>query len=204
MSQNILLAEVPPLTVQVEPVLDLTLDQLFELCRLNKDLRIERTAQGELEIMPPEGGATGNRSARLTGQIERWAEEDGTGVAFGSSAGFVLPNGAMRSPDASWIRRDRLSGLTAQQKEKFLPLCPDFIVELRSPSDPLPPTQAKMREYIDNGARLGWLVDPSTRSVHVYIEGGGVEVLANPTAVAGDPVLPGFALQLAPLFSLDW
>jgi Uma2 family endonuclease len=197
-------AEAPTLTVQVEPVLDLTLDQLFELCRLNADLRIERTARGELEILAPAGGASSHRGSKLTAQLEDWATRDGTGVCFDSSAGFVLPNGAMRSPEAAWVRRERLAALAPEEKEKFLPLCPDFVVELRSPSDPLAPTEAKMREYLANGARLGWLLDPATRRVHVYREGGGVEVLADPPSVAGDPVLPGFVVQLGPLFSLDW
>jgi Uma2 family endonuclease len=195
---------VPPLTVQIEPVLDLTLDQLFELCRINGDLRIERTAQGDLEIMPPAGGASSHRGSKLTARLDGWAEADGTGIAFDSSAGFVLPNGAVRSPDASWVRRERLAGLSPQEKEKFLPLCPDFVVELRSPTDPLAAAEAKMREYMDNGVLHGWLIDPEARRVHIYRKGGEVEVLVNPASIAGDPVLPGFSLRLGPIFSLDW
>jgi Uma2 family endonuclease len=203
-AETTLRAESPTLTLQIEPVFDLTLDQLYELCRINEDLRIERTARGELEIMPPAGGGSGHRGSKLTAQIETWAERDGSGFSFDSSTGFVLPNGAMRSPDASWVRRERLAALSPQQKERFLPLCPDFVVELRSPSDPLAPAEAKMREYMANGARLGWLIDPATRRVHVYREGGEVELLEDPASISGDPVLPGFSLRLAPIFSLDW
>lgn len=169
---------------------------LFAFCRMNDELRIERTAEGELEIMPPTGGETGNRNFSLTRQLGNWTERDGTGVGFDSSTGFVLPNGAMRSPDASWVHRDRLANLTAEQKRKFLPLCPDFVIELLSPSDSLQKVEEKMREYIENGANLGWLLDPEERKARVYKANGSVEVIENPKSLSADPELPGFVLDL--------
>ena len=131
-------------------------------------------------------------------QLRLWAKRSGTGVAFDSNGGFILPNGAMRSPDASWVRRGRLVALTAEQKQRFLPVCPDFVIELRSPSDRLAPIEAKMREYIENGARLGWLIDPIERKVHVYKNGEPVRALDNPDTLRADPTLPGFVLDLKP------
>jgi Uma2 family endonuclease len=128
--------------------------------------------------------------------LTQWAWQDGTGVTFGSSGGFILPNGAMRAPDAAWVLRSRLAPLSAEQKQKFLPLCPDFVVEIRSPSGRLSTAQAKMQEYIDNGARLGWLIDPFSCVVYVYRPNQPVERLENPAAISGDPVLPGFVLDL--------
>jgi Uma2 family endonuclease len=196
--------ELAPVTVHLEPVVHLSLDEFYEFCQLNRELRIERTAAGELVIMPLTGGASGNRNAEITFQLQRWAREDGTGVAFDSSTAFVLPNGAVRSPDASWVRRERLARLSEEEKQKFLLLCPDFVVELRSPSDPPPLLAAKMREYGDNGARLGLLIDPLERRVEVYREGGRVETLEAPATVSGTPVLPGFSLALDAIWSLHW
>ena len=184
------------LLVHLRPVIELTEDQFFELCQINQDLRIERTAEGDLVIMPPEGGETGNRSAVLGSFLTQWALQDGTGVTFGSSTGFTLPNGAMRAPDAAWVRRSRLATLTADQKQKFLPLCPDFVAEIRSPSDRLNSLQEKMQEYLDTGAQLGWLIDPPSRTVYVYRPNRPVERLEHPATIAGDPVLPGFSLDL--------
>jgi Uma2 family endonuclease len=146
--------------------------------------------------MPPEGGETGNRSILLGTFLTQWALQDGTGVTFGSSTGFILPNGAMRAPDVAWVRRSRLAALTADQKQKFLPLCPDVVVEIRSPSDRLNALQEKMQEYLDNGARLGWLIDAANRAVYVYRPNQPVERLDNPTTISGEPVLPGFVLDL--------
>ncbi|MGH9360392.1 MAG: Uma2 family endonuclease [Thermoanaerobaculia bacterium] len=193
-----------PLTVQLEPVLHISDDELFELSRINRDLRLERTARGELVIMTPTGGLAGGRSAELMFQLAAWARRDGTGVAFESSTGFRLPNGAVRSPDAAWVRRERLALLSPEEKAGFLPLCPDFVVELRSFSDPLPLLQDKLAEYVANGARLGLLIDPDEGRVSVYREEGTVEVLEEPSSVSGDPVLPGFRLELAMIWSPDW
>jgi len=190
----------PNLHLQLLPALPITQDQFFELCRQNPELRLERTAQGELVIMPPSGGGTGKRNLSLGAQLYNWAERDGTGDAFDSSTGFVLPNGATRSPDASWILKSRLAILTAQQREKFIPLCPDFLAELMSPTDSLTETQDKMKEYRENGARLGWLIDPSSKQVHIYRPSQPVQVLDNPQAISGDPELPGFLLDLEPVW----
>jgi Uma2 family endonuclease len=182
--------------LHLRPVIELTDDQLFELCQINQELWIERTAEGDLVIMPPEGWETSSRSANLVTLLTQWAWQDSTGITSGSSGGFILPNGAMRAPDAAWVLRSRLDSLTAEQKQKFLPLCPDFVVEIRSPSDRLSTVQAKMQEYIDNGARLGWLIDSGSRVVYVYRPNQPVERLENPAAISGDPVLPGFVLDL--------
>lgn len=186
-----------PVVIRLQPVFDVTEDKFFEFCQLNAEWRIERTAQGEVLIMPPTGGETGSRDAEVITQLRTWARQDGNGVAFGSSTGFDLPNGATRSPDASWVERSRLEMLTTEQKKKFLPLCPDFVIELRSPSDRLDDLKEKMQEYIDNGARLGWLLDPISRRVYVYLPGSPVECLDNPQNISADPVLPGFKLDLA-------
>jgi Uma2 family endonuclease len=188
------------MVLRTRPALEMNDEQLFEFCRINREWRIERTAEGELEIMPPTGGETSNRNIRLSVQLGIWTDRDGTGVAFDSNGGFILPNGAMRSPDASWVRRERLAELTPEQKQRFLPVCPDFVVELRSPSDRLAPIEAKMREYIENGARLGWLIDPEERKVHVYRNGEPVRALDNPDTLRADPPLPGFVLDLKPIW----
>ncbi len=188
--------EVLPVVLRMRPAVEMSDDELLVFCGQNKDLRIERTAEGDLEVMPPTGGETGNRNVKLTARLEVWTEQDDTGAAFDSSTGFVLPNGAVRAPDVAWVRRERLAELTTEQKRKFIPLCPDFVIELRSPTDSLTLIQAKMREYLENGARLGWLIDPEERKVHVYQPNESVQVLEDFGEISGDPVLPGFALDL--------
>jgi len=185
-----------PLLVHFQPVLNLTEDQFFELCQLNRELRIERTAQGELLIMPPTGWETSEHNAEISMQLRQWAKHDGTGTSTDSSAGFILPSTAVRSPDAAWIRHDRLATLTAEQRKKFLPLCPDFVLELRSPTDSLSVLQDKMQEYMDNGAQLGWLIDPVRQRVFIYRPDSPVEHLDKPDSVSAEPVLPGFRLDL--------
>ncbi len=192
--------ERPPLVLQLRPAIDMSREEFFQFCQLNPDLRIERTAEGEIVIMAPAGGETGARNTKLTSQVDRWAEEDSSGVVFDSSTGFDLPNGATRSPDVAWVKRSRLAALTPEEKRKFLPLCPDFVIELRSPSDPLSILKDKMEEYRANGAQLGWLIDPVSRRIYVYRPGADVECLENPAEVAGDPVLPGFVLDLSPVW----
>jgi Uma2 family endonuclease len=184
------------LTVNLKPVLELTDEQFFQLCQANRDLRFERTATGELIIMPPTGGETGNRNAGLTAQLWIWNEQNKLGIAFDSSTGFKLPNGADRSPDASWLRLERWNALTKEEKTKFIPLCPDFVVELLSPSDSLKVAQEKMREYIDNGVRLGWLINRKSRQVEIYRQGQEVEVLESPVTLSGEDVLHGFILNM--------
>jgi Uma2 family endonuclease len=186
----------PPLVLHLRPALEMSDEQFFQFCQLNQDLRIERTAEGDLEIMPPTGWESGHRNAGIVAQLWTWALQDGTGVVSDSSGGFTLPNGAVRAPDAAWVRKSRLRGLTAEQKERFLPLCPDFVIELRSPSDQLTVLTNKMREYIENGAVLGWLIDAPDRRVYVYRPNAAVERLDQPAALSGEPELPGFTLDL--------
>ena len=173
----------------------LTDEQFYQLCQDNEDLRLELTAGGELIIMAPTGGTTGSRNATITYQITGWAIKNGTGLSFDSSTMFILPNGAKRSPDASWVRRERWDALSEEDRDRFVPLCPDFVLELRSRTDGLPFLREKMDEYIANGAQLGLLIDPRSKQVHVYRSGGPIEVLDNPRTVSGDPVLTGFVLD---------
>jgi Uma2 family endonuclease len=184
------------LTVNLDSVIKMTDDQFFELCQNNRELRFERNANGELIIMPPTGGETGNRNGRLNQQLFNWSDTDGTGIAFDSSTCFKLPNGADRSPDASWIKLERWDALTDEEKQKFPPICPDFVIELLSPSDSLKTTQEKMQEYIDNGVGLGILINRKSRQVEIYRQGKEVEVLDSPAAVSGEDVLKGFVLNL--------
>jgi Uma2 family endonuclease len=181
-------------------VINLTDEQFFEFCQINRDLRIERTATGELLIMPPTGSETGGRNFRLNGQLYNWTEQNETGVGFDSSTGFTLPNGAKVSPDAAWVKLERWNALTPEQQQKFAPICPDFVIKLRSASDNLTPLKTKMQEYIDNGALLGWLIDCKKRQVYIYRPGVAVECLDNPATVTGDPVLPGFVLDLSKIW----
>jgi Uma2 family endonuclease len=190
-----------PMNLEVGAAFRLTDDELFDLCARNRELRIERNAQGDLIVMTPAGSESSHRTLEIATALHSWAKRDGTGVAFDSSGGFLLPNGGMRAPDASWVRRDRLADFPAEAKKRFLPVCPDFVVELRSPSDSLAEQQAKMEEYRDASARLGWLVDPEARRVHVYRQGVPVEILEGPTSVSGEPVLPGFVLDLQPVWA---
>ena len=184
------------MVVQFQPVVNLSDDQLFDFCQANRELRIERNEHGELIIMPPAGSESSSHNAEITGQLRDWAKRDGTGKVFDSSGGFTLPNGAMRSPDAAWLPLSKWKTLTPKQRKKFAPLCPDFIIELRSPSDSLKALQEKMREYRANGAEFGLLVDPEKKRVHVYRPGRRAQVFDAPQTVACDPVLPGFVLDL--------
>jgi len=176
-------------------------DRLFEFCQLNQQLRIERTSDGEVVVMPPTGGDVASFEFRLAAVFGNWVEADGRGLGFGPSAGFILPNGAERSPDLAWVERSRWDALTPQQRAKFPPLCPDFVAEVRWRTDTLRALQEKMQEYLDNGARLGWLIDPLGKEVHVYRPGAEPVCLEDPESVVGDPVLPGFTLQLRRLWS---
>ena len=185
-----------PLVLRLEPAVHLSDDELLALCALNRELRIERTAEGDLLLMPPTGGGTSNRNSEINRQLGNWARRDGSGMPFDSSGGFKLPNGAMRSPDAAWMPRSRLEQFSAAQIERFIPACPDFVLELCSPTDTMADLHAKLREYLANGARLGLLLDPETRRVFVYRPDAPVEQLDDPATVAGDPVLPGFILDL--------
>ena len=184
-----------PLTLDFRAI-EMTDDQLVQFCADNRELRIELTAKKELIIMPPANPVTSWENGKLFLQVGNWAEKDGSGLCFDSSAGFTFPNGAMRSPDASWIARERWESLDAADRRRFSHITPDFVAELRSPSDRLATLQAKMAEYIENGVRLGWLIDPRQRRVYVYRPGQPVEVWENPETVSGEAVLPGFTLNL--------
>lgn len=190
------------LTTPLALEIDLTDEQFFQLCQKNRDLKFERTASGELIIMSPTGGNTGKRNIKIAAQLEIWSSKTNLGHAFDSSTGYKLPNGADRSPDASWISRHRWEALTPEQKEKFIPLCPDFVIELRSPSDNLKTLQEKMKEYINNGTNLGWLIDPKTKQVEIYRPSQNVEILQNPTTLSGEEVLPGFVLDLTTIWDI--
>jgi Uma2 family endonuclease len=190
-----------PLILHMKPFLQKLNDQeFFEFCQLNKDLRIERTSEGDLIIMSPTGGETGRRNFTLIGHFNVWVEADATGIGFDSSTVFSLPNGAKRSPDLAWIQRSRWDKLTDTEKEVFPPLCPDFVIELRSPSDSLVRLQEKMQEYIDNGLQLGWLIDPRNKKVYIYSPAQEVICLDNPQTISGEPTLPGFILDVQKIF----
>jgi Uma2 family endonuclease len=186
--------------LQIPQSLKFTDDKFVEMVAANKDLRLELSAQGELSIMSPTGGETGDRNLELGGQVWFWNRQNGLGKAFDSSTGFKLPNGATRSPDVSWIKIERWNALTPEQRKRFLPLCPDFVIELVSESDDLADTQAKMREYIANGLRLGWLINPKNKQVEIYRPNQEIEVLQSPANLSGEDVLPGFILDLQPIF----
>ncbi len=189
-----------PLAVKFPAIDRMTAAQFYEFCQANQDLQIERTAQGNVIVMPPAFSDTGNRNLKISQQLANWSDRDGTGETFDSSAGFTLPNGATRSPDASWIQLERWNALTAEQRSSFAPICPDFVIELRSASDSLKALQEKMQEYIKNGASLGWLIDRQNQQVHIYRPDRETEILNNPIAVHGDPELAGFTLQMAKIW----
>jgi Uma2 family endonuclease len=190
-AETVALALPPDVRLYVSP------EGFWRLCVANPELRLERTAKGAIEAMPLASGDTGARNAGLTAQVVLWSWKDGTGTAFDSSAGFTLPNGAVRSPDASWIRNERWNALTEEQRNNsFSPICPDFVVELRSHSDRMKKLRKKMREYIAQGTRLGWLLDPIRGTVEIYRPGRPVERPSKPTALSGEDVLPGFVLDL--------
>ncbi len=182
-------------TLNLETI-DLSDEQFFQLCQNNRDLRFERNFNGELVIMSPAGGETSNRNAGLTAQLWIWNQQYKLGKVFDSSGGFKLPNGADRSPDASWIPLEKWNQLTPEQQKKFLPLCPDFVIELRSASDHLKTLQNKMKEYQENGTRLGWLIDPQNKTVEIYRSNQEVEILENPLTLSGENILPQFTLNL--------
>ncbi|WP_066379610.1 Uma2 family endonuclease [Anabaena sp. CA = ATCC 33047] len=187
-----------PLVIQIPPSMQMTDEQFFEFCQINRDLRIERNQLGEISIMPPTGSETGNREFNILGQLWVWSEQDGTGIAFSSSTGFKLSTGAERSPDAAWIKLERWNSLSPEQQQRFAPICPDFIVELRSPSDNLQPLKDKMAEYIkEPGIQLGFLIDRKHRQVYIYRPGQPEECLENPDTVSADSILPGFVLNMS-------
>lgn len=182
--------------LNLEPILTMTEENFRQLCHANPETKLELTTTGELVIMPPTGGSAGNRNIKLSARLQRWTEEERSGIAFDSSTMFQLPSGAFRSPDAAWISLERWNALTSEQKDGFPPICPDFVVELRSPSDNLSQLQEKMREYLANGIRLGWLIDPQNQRIEIYQPGREREILNRPDYISGQEVLLGFVLEL--------
>jgi Uma2 family endonuclease len=189
-----------PLTVSLPAIATMTRDEFYTFCQANRDLRIERTATGEVVIMPSAFSDTGNRNFNLAVQLGVWADQNGTGLGFDSSTGFTLPNGAMRSPDAAWITAERWNSLSENEQTSFAPICPDFVIELRSASDTLSGLQSKMQEYIDNGALLGWLIDRKNRTVYIYRPDQDLQVLTNPHQISGSPELIDFSLKMAKIW----
>ena len=189
-----------PVTIHFPWITSMTVQEFYQFCLANQDLRIERTANGEVIIMPPAFSDTGNRNVKISQQLANWSDQYSSGESFDSSAGFTLPNGATRSPDAAWIRLERWNALSDEQKASFAPICPDFVIELRSSSDTLSSLQEKMQEYLSNGGILGWLIDRKNRQVYVYRPNQEVEILDNPETVGGDPELSGFELQMAKIW----
>jgi len=181
-------------------IVDWSEEEFFRFCQSNRELRIERSAEGEIIVMSPAGGYSSFQNTKVVSQLDAWATKDGSGVAFDSSAGFRLPNGAMRSPDAAWVQLSRLQGLSHREKQRFLPLCPDFVIEVASPSDDVAALREKMEEYRAAGVRLGWLILPESRRVEIYTP-TEARTLTSPEAVSGDPTLPGFRLELALIWS---
>lgn len=175
---------------------NLTEEQFYNLCQDNENLRLKPTAQGELLIMPPIAGKSGKRETELITDVNIWNRQTQLGEVFSSSTGFRLPKVGERSPDVAWVSRDRWESLSLQEQEKFPPLCPDFVIELRSRSDSLSSLQDKMLEYLDNGLRLGWLIDPQEQRVEIYRPSQPVEILALPVRLSGEEVLPDFTLEL--------
>ncbi|MEN9216157.1 MAG: Uma2 family endonuclease [Gloeomargarita sp. HHBFW_bins_162] len=186
--------------IQIPRTLRCTEEQFTELVKANPHLRWELTAQGEVIVMPPTGSETGNYNFDLTTKFGLWTQQNKQGKGFDSSTGFRLPNGAIRSPDVAWIRNERWEQLSPERRRQFAPICPDFVVELISPSDELTTVQAKMQEYLENGCRLGWLINPETRTVEIYRPHSPPEIATFDTVLSGEDVLPGFTLDLREIF----
>lgn len=184
-----------PVVLSLETV-GLTDEQFERLCQVNEDLQLEQSAKGELIIMPPVGGGSGNREANLITEVNLWNRQTGLGKVFSSSTIFRLPSGGKRSPDVAWVRLDRWEALTLDEQEAFPPICPDFVIELRSRTDLLESFQEKMQEYLDSGLRLGWLINPQDEQVQIYRSNGAVEIVRFPVSLSGEDILPGFVLQL--------
>lgn len=188
------------ITLDLSPTIELTDAQFEAICRQNRELRLEKTATGELVLMPPTGGETGKRNTSMTGQLWVWNRSYKLGQVFDSSTGFRLPNGATRSPDVSWVREERWQQLTPDERQRFLPLCPDFVIELKSSSDTLKDLQAKMEEYQANGLVLGWLLDPKRKRVELYQQNMPCQTIYQPKRLSADPVLPGFIMEFDDIF----
>lgn len=182
--------------LNLDPIIHLTDEQFYAICQANRDLKFERTAQGELVIVSPVGGKGGRQEADLIIDLGNWNRQTGLGYVFSSSTIFSLPRGGDRSPDAAWVKLERWEALTPEEQERFPPICPDFVIELRSPTDRLKSLQDKMQEYLDNNLRLGWLINPQSRQVEIYRPMRPVELIKLPASLFGEDVLPGFVLHL--------
>ena len=178
----------------------ISLEEFEKICRDNRDMQIEMDKQGDVIIMPPVHSETSEKNSEIGFQLRLWAKKDKTGKVYESSGGFILPNGAIRSPDACWIKKSRLEKLSEKERRGFIHICPDFVIELRSASDSLPKLKAKMSEYIENGAQLGWLLDAGKKKVYVYRQNENVEVLENPKSLSGENILKNFTLDLSEIF----
>jgi len=189
--------------IRIQPNRRMSDQEFFELCAVNPDLRIERTAAGEIIIMPPTGGETSYRNSELTAQLRNWARRDGRGRAFDSNVEYTLPDGSALSPDASWIERSRLAKLSREQKRKFLPLAPDFVVELTSPTDRLPRVRKKMEVWLGNAVKLGWIIDADRRTAYIYRARRQPEKLIEPAQLKGEGPVAGFVLELAEIWDPD-
>ncbi|MGY2880790.1 Uma2 family endonuclease [Thermostichus sp. OS-CIW-28] len=189
------------LTLNLSPLITLSRADFIRLCAANPELKLERTAQGELVIMSPIGGETGNLNFEIAGEVYVWNRQSGRGKSFDSSTGFSLPSGSDRSPDLAWIPIEKWEALDPSVRQGFLPLCPDFVVEILSPTDSWIQTQAKMQEYMDNGCRLGWLLDPKAKRVMIYRQGQAPELVEDPETLSGEDVLPGFTLPIRKIWS---
>jgi Uma2 family endonuclease len=187
--------------LRIRPERQMTDDEYFDLCAANDGLRIERTAEGDIIVRAPTGGETGYRNMALSGQLYAWAKRDGRGKAFDSNAEFILRDGSALSPDASWIESSRLQALSREKKRKFIPLCPDFIVELTSPSDRLKELQQKMRQWMENGAQLAWLIDADEKTLYIYRPDREPEQLTGVDRVEGEGPVAGFVLELNDIFA---
>jgi Uma2 family endonuclease len=188
--------EISPIVLRLPDSIEMDSDHFFDFCQLNGDLRIERAATGEMIIMPPTGGETRRRNFNLLGELFIWTKQDGTGIGFDSSTGFTLPSGAIRSPDVAWIKKERWEALEPEKRQKFPPICPDFVIELKSATDSLKTLQEKMREYIENGVLLGFLLDSEGKQAYIYRQNVEVERVDNPETLSGEPILKGFTLDL--------
>ncbi|MCT7960594.1 Uma2 family endonuclease [Laspinema sp. D1] len=200
MNTTLAVPEISPLVLQMSPAIEMTDEQFFDFCQQNRDYRIERTATGEVIIMSPTGSETGNRNFDLIVQLGLWTRQNKTGIGFDSSTGFTLPNGAIKSSDAAWIMLEKWHSLTTEEQQKFAPICPDFIVEIRSPSDNLKRLQDKLQDYIENGALLGWLIDRKHQQVYIYRPNQPVDCLTQPTTLSEESLLPGFVLDLSTIW----
>ncbi len=199
-AQVIDVTQTMPTIIKLRPVLEMSDDQFFAFCQVNSELRFERTENGELVVLSPTGSESGERNFKLAVQLGIWIQQNGTGVGFDSSTGFALPNGAVRSPDLAWIEISRWEAIPPEQRKKFAPICPDFVIELRSETDDLPMLQTKMQEYITSGAKLGWLIDPVEKQVYIYQSNAPMQQFNNPTTISGDRILPGFVLDLSKIW----